>query len=175
MIAKGREMGNVIIGPWSRSVRFPLDEFLAQAQSYQTDIMATQPSVLEAKDLFCEEEGIWSDQCDYLINTINTISEPIQEFCKLLDSLARLPVVVGSLRYPLMKTLFHAEQQINELILLLTLFRSICRTSSKKMILQRQEIQRKLELLVQSLELIDQHVDVLPEYIDIQAQILSKV
>ncbi len=93
-----------------------------------------------------------------MIYTLNVISEPTQEFRRLLDSLAYLPVVVDSLRYSLMTTLYHVDTQINELTLLLTLFRSICRTSSRKVILQRQEIQRKLDRLLQRLKEVQERI-----------------
>jgi len=169
------EKDNVIKWPKSATSRLLLDNFITQVQKHRKDILATQGSVLYALDLFSEGEGIWPDNCDEVIDTLHKVSEPIREFCGLLDSHVQLPAVVSPLRYPLMKTLYHVDELVNELSLLLTIFRSVCRLPSRKVFTQRREIQSKLESLAQSLEEIDQNVDKLPERVDFQERLLSKV
>src|SRR5438067_2498923 len=139
------EFDNVIKWPKSTTSRLLLDNFMTRVQKYQKDIVASQGSVLYALDLFSEGEGIWPDNCDEVIDTMHKVSEPIREFCGLLDSHRQLPVAVSPLRYPLMKTLYHVDELVNELSLLLTIFRSVCRLSSRKAFIQRREIHLKLE------------------------------
>lgn len=165
---------NVIKWPKSQPSWLLLDNFMTRVQKHREDIVASQRSVLYALDLFSEGEGIWPDNCDEVIDTMHKVSEPLREFCELLDSHLQLPAVVSPLRYPLMKTLYHVDELVNELSLLLTIFRSVCRLPSKKVFTQRREIQLKLESLAQGLEEIDQNVDQLPERVDFQERLLSK-
>ena len=72
-----------------------------------------------------------------------------------------------------MKKLYQIEGLISDLIWNLTLFRPMWRSTSRKTITQQQEIQGKLELLLQCLEQVDQNVEVLPEHIVLEEKILS--
>jgi len=168
------KMDNVIKWPRSTGSQLLLDNFMARVQKHRTDIAASQGSVLYALKLFSESEGIWPDNCDQVIDTMHKMSEPVQAFCGLLDSHTQLPIAISPLRYPLMKTLYHVDELVNELSQLLTIFRSVCRLPSRKVFTQRREIERKLESLAQSLEEIDQNVDKLPERVDFQERLLSK-
>jgi hypothetical protein len=169
------KIDNLTILSKSVASQLRLDNFMDRVQKHRTDIAASQGSVLYALDLFSESEGVWPDNCDQVIDAMRKMGEPIREFCGLLDSHTQLPVAVSPLRFPLMKTLYHVDELVNELSLLLTIFRPVCRIPSRKVFTQRREIQRKLESLAQSLEEIDQNVDKLPERIDFQERLLSKL
>ncbi len=166
---------NIIRWPRSTTSRPLLDNFMSRVQTHRKDIVASQSSVLYALDIFSEGEGIWPDNCDQVIDTMRMLNEPVREFCGLLDSHVQLPIAVSPLRYPLMKTLYHIDDLVNELSQLLTLFRSVCRLPARRVFTQRREIQLKLESLAQSLKEIDQNVDKLPERIDFQERLLGKV
>jgi hypothetical protein len=169
------EIDNVIKWPRPTNSRLLLDNFMTRVQKHRKDIVASQGLVLYALDLFSESEGIWSNNCDQVIDTMRMINKPVRDLCGLLDSHMQLPNAIGPLRSPLMKTLYHIDELINELLLLLTLFRSVCRLPARRVFTQRREIQRKLELLAQNLQEIDQNVDKLPELVDFQERLLDKV
>ncbi|HAT44312.1 MAG TPA: hypothetical protein DEV72_03680 [Ktedonobacter sp.] len=155
--------------------RLSLSGFIMQTKKYCAELASTQSSVLSAQELFSEGGDIWPDQCDGIIHSIHTMSEPVQKFCELLDSFAHLPIAAGSLRYPLIRTLHSIDELLSDLTLLITLFRTNCRTPSKQAIVRRQEIQRKLELLVQSIEEIGHNIDTLPERILYEEKVLGKI
>lgn len=166
---------NIIKWPKSVTSRLLLDNFMTRVQKHRVDVLTSQDAVLYALDLFSEGEGIWPDDCDEVISTVHQVIVPVQEFCELLNSPVQLPVVVSPLRFPLMKTLYHVDALANELSLLLPLFRSVCRLSSRKVFTQRREILLKLKSLAQGLEEIDQAVEKLPERVDFQDRLLSKL
>jgi hypothetical protein len=165
-------MGDVFEMPHQKTARLSLSDFLAQLQAYQDDIMQIHSQVLRAYNLF-GQSGIWADQIDRATQMLQTMGENTKTFCDLLSPLALLPDIVGPLRYPLIKMLYHIDMLISDLIGHLALFRPNCRTSSRKTITQRQEIQRKLELLLQSLKEVNQIAELLPERIAIQERIYA--
>ena len=168
------EIDNVIRWPKSTSSRLVLDNFMTRVQKHRKDIGVSQGPVLYALDLFSEGEGIWPDNCDEVIDAMYKVGEPVREFCGLLDSQMQLPATVSTLRYPLMKTLYHVDELVNELSVLLALFRSVCRLPSRKVVTQRREIQRKLKLLARDLEEIVQDAEKLPKLVDFQERLLRK-
>lgn len=157
-----------------RPSRLPLNDFIRQSQKYCAELASTQSSVLSAQELFGEGGDIYPDQCDYIVHSIHIMSEPVQKFCELLDSFARLPIAVGSLRYPLIRTLYRIDELVSDLTVLITIFRNSCRTNSRQAIVRRQEIHRKLDLLVQSIEEIGHNIDTLPERIAYEEKVLGR-
>lgn len=168
-----KQTDNITLFP--KPTRLPLNDFIMQVQKYGTQLTSTHVAVVSAQKLFSEGGDIWPDQCDRIIDSMHTMDEPVQKFSELLNSFVHLPIAVGSLRYPLIRTLYRIDELINGLTLLITLFRSTCRKPSKQAVIQRQEIQRKLELLVQSIEEIKNNINTLPEKILYEEKVLGKI
>ncbi len=152
---------NVIAFPGSSRLSF--GDFLAQAQRHRVKIQAIQSSLEEASHFLNDGRSVYPDYCDDIVTTLQSINAPLQDFCQLLDARMYLPTVVSSLRYPLLRILHQIDALIAELILLIAAFQTNCQVSSRRMIMQRREIQRKVELLVMHIEEIGQTVDRLPE------------
>lgn len=86
------------------------------------------------------------------------LGTPLQSFYELLDE-GCLPAEVVPFRYSLIIPLHHSDNLIDELLLLMTAFRKVCRESSRDTMIRRREIQRKLGELEQDIEDILQNVD----------------
>ncbi len=125
-----------------------LRTFRSQARKRLDAITEAQDSVQNAFELFSKEEDIWPDQCDYAIDSIQTIVEPVQDFCALLDKATELPLPVVPLRPQLLMKLYSIKDQVQKLTLMLHTFRSTCQDSSKPVVKQRHDIYNKLELLL---------------------------
>jgi hypothetical protein len=77
------------------------------------------------------------------------LAEPVQEFCQLLESPTRLPEAVVPLRYPLASALHSMDEQIRELISLLTRMHATRRISIAQRSRLQQEIRRRFEIFKQ--------------------------
>ena len=108
-------MGDVFEMPQQKTARLSLNDFLAQLQAYQEDMMQIHSQVVRAYNLF-GQSGIWADQIDRVTHMLQTMGESTKTFCDLLSPLALLPDIVGPLRYPLIKMLYHIDMLISDLI-----------------------------------------------------------
>lgn len=133
----------------NRAAYSDLRTFRTQARKRLDAITEAQDSVQSAVELFSEEENIWPDQCDYAIDSIQTIVEPVQDFCTLLDKATELPLPVVPLRSQLLMNLYSIKDQVQKLTLMLHTFRSTCQDSTKSVVKQRHDIYYKLESLLQ--------------------------
>ncbi len=117
----------------------------------------TWDSVSDVAPLFDAEEDVYAEHCDQVKNTLRLVGTPMRGFYQLLDASSRLPMAVAPHRFSLLIGLRQMEELVDELMILITLFRRICRTTSRDMIERRQEIKRKLDELVQGTEdILDQ-------------------
>ncbi len=133
-------------------------EFRLQAKERR--IKFKQAWVIVSKDCqVFEKDTLQPDQCDHVRASIQKLSDPVQEFNVLLDSVSRLPLSAIPFRYDLLMALHRIDYVINELSVLLISFRRICRSPSRDALLQRQEIQRKLAELERSNQDIQHNVD----------------
>lgn len=133
-----------------------LAAFHSETRRHRRDIDRAWDSVSSVRSLFSQEEDIWPDQCDYLRDSISTLSEPIKKFSELLDNASYLPAAAVPFRYSLIMTLHKVEDLIDELMMLITRFRTLCQTPTSEAIKRRREIERKLDELEQNCE------DILP-------------
>jgi hypothetical protein len=143
-----KRRGTIVQGPWSESQVLSLSEVYKITQTYWSDIVVMRKSVLRARKLFTKT--IWPDQCDDLIASLREMSLAIRAFYEFLDKSEPLPLLVCSRRYPVVKALHKVDALLSDLVLLIIIFRSNSWTLSKQAILQDQEIQQKLEKLLQS-------------------------
>jgi len=109
-------------------------------------------------DVFSQEEDIWPNQCNRVRNSLLKLGNPLRSFYELLDT-DHLPAEVITFRYSLIIPVHHIDNLMDELNLLITPFRAVCRTSSRDAMIRRREIQRKLGELEQGIEDIWQNVD----------------
>ena len=117
--------------------------------------------------MFSQEEDIWPDQCDYVKDSVSTLSEPVQKFSELLDTASYLPAGAIPLRYSLIMTLHKVEDLIDELMILIPRFQTLCQTPTSEAIKQRRVIARKLDELERDCEVI------LPDAYQLMSQIRS--
>lgn len=129
-----------------------LAAFRSETRKLWQDINSAWDSVSSGHHVFSQEEDIWPDQCDYVKDSISTLSESVQKFSDLLDNASYLPTGAVPLRFSLIMTLHRVEDRIDELMILLPRFRSLCQTPTTETIKQRRVIERKLNELEQDCE-----------------------
>lgn len=146
------EMGKILYGPWPKEIGAPmlLEDFRDQVQQRLNDLSVARDSLSYVSKLFRGGRDIWPDQCERALALINKVSKPIQKAYVLLDTTSRLPEAVIPLRYPLAVALCHLDDQISELMQLITLFSAACQPPSEQSMKQREEIYCQFEPLMQS-------------------------
>lgn len=132
--------------------RISLPDFVAQSRKYLTAITSNQQAIRDLVILFGDGQEIWPDQCEYGVSTLVRAQVPIKAFCALLDTSAFLPVSVVPLRYPLLVTLHHLDEQINATLTLISEFCSIRNTPSKRLARKHFEVRGNLTSLLNSSE-----------------------
>lgn len=145
---------NIVRGPWTR--RMSLDDFYYRADQYLAVITARQKSLASVYKLLRAGKNIHPDQYKRTINLIPKIGKPVQKFCQLLETPAELPEAVVPIRYLLATALYDVDEQVNELIPVITRFRKTI----------RQDFQYKLWQLLKSCS------DVREEYYNLVERLL---
>jgi hypothetical protein len=136
-----------------------LTDFHSQIQRQRQEIKQAWDSVSNICSLFDEEEDVYVKHCDQVKNALRIARDPIWGLNQLLHTPSRLPLTVVPHCFSLLITLRQMGELIDELLILITLFRRICRSTSRDMIERRQEIKRKLDMLAQGHEDILQQID----------------
>ena len=113
--------------------------------------------------LFTNGEYIWQDQCDRVITIVTALSEPIQKLCEMLEGAIASTVEIAASYNEFLALLYHFDEQLQRLVALVKVFRTICRTSSKQVEKKRQEIIYKLNLFIESYDDILESVRFLSE------------
>jgi hypothetical protein len=113
-------------------------------------IKVVRSSLQYVYTLFNDGEDIWQDQCDRVIIIITALSEPIQKLCEMLEETISSIVDIAPSYNEFLALLYHFDEQLQGLVALVKIFRSICRTSSKQVKKKRQEIIYKLNLFIES-------------------------
>lgn len=139
----------------------PISDFYYQVQHYLFTIMDVQEALRIACRLFGSSSDIWQDQCERTIDSVQTIGEPIGQFYQLLLNTTQLPEDIIPFRYPLVISLHCMNEQVQNLIRLLTEFRAICRKASKQRSKQRQIIDGLLAEITQGCDEVQQKTYVL--------------
>ena len=142
-------MGKMVKGPWPELV-YSVDEVRNLTLVHWSDITEMRASVMHARKLFLSRETIWPDQCNSAIELLHALGQAIQKFYRFLDITPQLPLAVCPLRYPLVTGLHRIDSQINDLKLLITIFRSNCRIPSHQTFMQLDEIRQDVESLLES-------------------------
>jgi hypothetical protein len=144
-----------------RRADIPLAKFRLQAYDYGNEIKIAWDVTSIVRELFKNEEEIGLDQCDLLKTSIINLRKPVEDFCRLLDPHSDLPMEVVPFRYSLIMALHRIDYLANDLVIIITLYRKVCHTTSRSMLLRRQEINRKLDELTKTIEDIPHIIDVL--------------
>ena len=139
----------------------PLAQFRMQAHDYGNEIKIAWDATSLVRELFKNEEEIGLDHCDLLKTSIINLRKPVEDFCRLLDPHSNLPMEVVPFRYSLIMALHRIDYLANDLLILITLYRKICHTTTRSMLVRHQQINRKLDELTQTIEDIPQLIDVL--------------
>ena len=136
-----------------------LGTFFEQAQRYFNKIVEVQDSLSYAYKLFGRRDrNIWPDQCERAAAIIESLSEPTQDLCQLLEKTAELPVAVVPFRDPLTVEIHHINEQISELMPRITEFGIICGTPSALRVKEQRDIQVKIESIVNGCSVILQKI-----------------
>lgn len=130
-----------------------------QLQHYRREMKQSWDAISNASSQFDEEEDIYVEHCDQVKNALRILREPVWEFYKLLNKPSHLPMTVVPHCFSLLITVRQMEELVDELMILITLFSRICRTTSRDMIERRQEIKIKLDVLTQGHEDVLQQID----------------
>jgi hypothetical protein len=112
---------NIVRGPWTRHMS--LDDFYHRADQYLAAILERQKSLTSTYKLLRVGKGIHANHNKQIISLIYTLGEPIQNFCQLLETPAELPEPIIPLRYLLAIALCDVDEQVSELIPVVTKFR----------------------------------------------------
>lgn len=145
----------------SRRAEITLADFHLQAHNYGSEIKIAWDSTSIVRELLKNEEEIGLDQYDLLKTSILALRKPVQDFCRFLDPHSDLPRGVVPFRYSLLMALHRIDYLANDLVILITLYREVCQTTSRSMLLRRQEINSKLDEFTKTIEDIPQSIDVL--------------
>jgi hypothetical protein len=132
-----------------RSTYSNLRTFRTLARKSLDSITEARNSVQYAFELLSEEEYIWPDQCDYAIDSLQTIVEPVKDFCALLDKATELPLPVMPQRPQLLMKLYFIKDQVQKLTLMLHTFRSTCQDTSKSGVKQWDDIYHEFKSLLE--------------------------
>jgi hypothetical protein len=137
---------NVLQGPWTKPIS--LDAFHHKAKKHLTVLIVERESLLYTYTLFKRGKLIQPDQFKHTITIINRIDESVQEFREMLETPEQLPEGIVSIRYLLTMALHHVEEQVKELLLFITRSPITNQRPLKQVVKERQEIQRRFELLI---------------------------
>jgi hypothetical protein len=146
------ETSKILYGPWSTYIDPPilLEDFIKQSQQHLKDLSIARDSLSYVSKLFRAGRDIWPDQCERALALIHEVNRPVQKAYLLLEIPSQLPEAVIPLRYPLAVVLCHLDDQISELMQLITLYSSACQPPSEHSMNQREEISHQFEPLMQS-------------------------
>ena len=145
----------------SKRADVTLADFRMQAHNYGNEIKIVWDATSHIREPFKNEEVIGLDQCDLLKASIQALRKPVQDFCTLVEPHSDLPMAVVPFRYSLIMGLHRIDYLANDLVILVTLYREVCQTTSRSILLRRQEINSKLDELTKTIEDIPQSIDVL--------------
>lgn len=150
-----------------------LDDFYHRADQYVANITVAQKSLVSIYKLLRAGKNIAIDQYKSITDLIPLISEPVDDFCQLLETPAELPVAVVPLRYLLATALYDVDEQANELIQIVTKFRIRDYRQSRKII--KQDIRNQLGRLIKSCTDVKQEYCYLAEELISRAKITSRL
>lgn len=77
-VKMAKQTDNITLFP--KPTRLPLNDFIMQVQKYGAQLTSIHLAVASAQKLFSEGGDIWPDQCNRIIDSIQTMDEPVQEF-----------------------------------------------------------------------------------------------
>ena len=129
---------NIVRGPWTR--RMSLDDFYHRVDQYLAVIMEWQQSLTSTYKFLRAGKDIHTKHYKQIISLIYKVDEPVQNFCQLLETPGELPEAIIPFRYLLAVALYDVDEQINELIPVVTKFRKTI----------RQDLQLRLWRLIKS-------------------------
>lgn len=143
-----------------RSTTISISAFHSKAKLYCKILRAKEPYLVDASNLFAEEEHMRPVDFRRLTILLELLSQPVRDFCKLLGNPALLPAAAVPHRYLLLATLQHMNEQIKALLQLIAAYRTAGagQRSSKQGAMLRYDIQRKLALLLQDCAAVPQYV-----------------
>lgn len=127
-------------------IRISLNVFYVKARQYLKTLEAEEEALLYSHKVLRRGTDIWPDQCELIITLIRRLSEPVQEFCQLLESSSRLPEAVVPLRYPLLSVLHSMDEQVIVLSSLLNRIRTNKRLSIKQRSRLQEEVRSRFEI-----------------------------
>jgi hypothetical protein len=140
-------------------VGLSLTDFLSQLQRHRREIMRAWDSISPIYEQFAHEEDIYAEHCDYVRNAIREMNIPVRNLYYLLHTSSLIPEAVVPYSFSPLITLRQADELSDELLILIPLFRNVCRLSSQDTLVRRQEIINNLYALAQGYEGILQDVD----------------
>jgi len=138
-----------------------------QAQEYRSEVMEAQQLLLEAREplkvvykLFKEGRGIRQDQCDKAVFHINNLNAYVLKIHELYDKYSRELVTIHKLNYRVKVLLNDIDDQVDELITNLHIFRDSCPVyqsdiERKQIENDRNKISERLVSLMETLEEIN--------------------
>ena len=142
-----------------------LSGFLSEVNYYIKILQKEDSALLDVYHLFMSGKSIWPDRCRRISALVEVVGGIVREFCNLLVDRALLPPSVVPYRYLLLVTLQHMDEQIRTLLPLIATFRSLCKVPSKKRDTLYQDIERRLELLIQDYRETLRHVGELTDQV----------
>lgn len=138
-------------------------DFPKLIKSRSAQIKVGRGSLQYVYTLFTDGEDVWQDQCDRVITIVTALSEPIQKLCEMLEGAISSTVEIAASYNEFLALLYHFDEQLQRLVALVKVFRTICRTSSKQVRKKRQEIIYMLNLFIESYDNIIESVRFLSE------------
>jgi hypothetical protein len=134
------------------------DIFRVQAKRYRRHLQDSWDEVSNACQLFRQEQDIWPAQCNRVSSSVLQLSDPLRNLIELMDT-DRLPDEVLLFRSSIIVPLHYVDSLMNELLLLISAFRAVCRASSRDTMRRHWEIWRKCNQLAQGIDEILDNID----------------
>ncbi len=147
----------IISGPWTKPVipKQSLDHVIEAMKSYLETITATRQGVEEQSYKFNASHALLPVDCKRTIEALDALREPITSLCELFSDRDHLPESLALLRYQILVPLHYTNEQVKEIVPLVSLFRSHCLKSSLQTIQHQQIIADKMEQLSRASEEIE--------------------
>jgi hypothetical protein len=128
------------------SERQTLEAFIPQLRRYEWAILNTQDMLKSLRNSFSSGQRIWPVVCN---EAIKNVGKHIHRFHTHIEPSINLPLVVVSLRLPILLTLKNSELQITKLTKLLTELSESGKTALSQPAEGRQVIVRELDILIE--------------------------
>lgn len=126
-----------------------LSSFISEVQRYQRVLAAEERLLTAAQQTFAENAYVWSEQCRVAGQVVKVVGEAVQSLYKILANTEKLPRSVVPYRHLPLITFQFMDEQVQEVLPLLSSYRQPGRISMREEERLRKRIAAQLKMLSQ--------------------------